>query len=181
LGGLNAAEGENIATRPADWFVKWIESPENHDKLFNPQPYQHLAATLRAGGQPDKADSILYAAKNHQLRAGNTGGWTKIKLRLLRGLIGYGYYNYRAVLWFLAVVVLGTVLAGYSVDLTAQYAAVADRFWYSFDMALPIVELNGDHKKRIAENWVAVYFYVHKMLGFVLASFLVAGLSGLTK
>ncbi len=181
LGGLLAGEGGNIAHRPTDWFVKWIESPENHDKFFNPQPYQHLAATLRTGGQPDKADSILYAAKNHQLRAGDVGGWTKVKLWLLRGLIGYGYYNYRAVPWFLALVVLGALLVGFSVDLTAQYTAVFDRFWYSFDMALPIVKLNAEHKKHIAENWVAVYFYAHKMLGFVLASLLVAGLSGLTK
>ena len=33
----------------------------------------------------------------------------------------------------------------------------------------------------ILDGWVRVYFYVHKLAGYVLASFLLAGLAGLTK
>ncbi len=57
----------------------------------------------------------------------------------------------------------------------------AQRFWYSVDTALPLINLNKRHEAVKLRGGVVVYFYVHKLAGFVLASFLVAGLSGLTK
>ena len=51
---------------------------------------------------------------------------------------------------------------------------------YSFDMLLPIIRLREKHY-QIDLGWVRYYFYLHKIAGFVLASFLIAGLSGLTK
>ena len=53
--------------------------------------------------------------------------------------------------------------------------------WYSLDMLLPIIELDKSHYGIPLEGWVRVYFYVHKIFGYVLASFLIAGLLGLTK
>jgi hypothetical protein len=59
------------------------------------------------------------------------------------------------------------------------------KYWglaYSLDMLLPIIELHKPHYHKIVlDGWVRVYFYVHKILGYVLALFLIAGLSGLTK
>ena len=52
---------------------------------------------------------------------------------------------------------------------------------YSLDMFLPIIQLRKVHYDLDLEGWVWVYFYVHKVFGYVLAFFLVAGLSGLTK
>jgi len=52
---------------------------------------------------------------------------------------------------------------------------------YSIDMLLPIIELDKSHYDISLEGWVRVYFYVHKIFGYVLALFLIAGLSGLTK
>ncbi len=57
----------------------------------------------------------------------------------------------------------------------------AQRYWYSFDMALPLIELNKRHEGVKHAGIVTVYFYFHKIAGFVLVSFLIAGLSGLTK
>ncbi len=57
----------------------------------------------------------------------------------------------------------------------------AQRYWYSFDMALPLIDLNKRHEAVKLRGGATVYFYVHKLAGFVLVSFLVAGLSGLTK
>ena len=48
-------------------------------------------------------------------------------------------------------------------------------------MALPLIQLNKRHEAVNLRGGVQVYFYFHKMAGFVLAPFLVAGLSGLTK
>ena len=59
----------------------------------------------------------------------------------------------------------------------------------SLDLLLPIVELNKAHAdfvmKDLADTtataWIAYYFYIHKLFGWVLASFLIAGLAGLTQ
>jgi hypothetical protein len=48
-------------------------------------------------------------------------------------------------------------------------------------MLLPIVKLNEQHYKIDLQGWVRYYFYFHKLMGYVLGSFIVAGLSGLTK
>ena len=49
-------------------------------------------------------------------------------------------------------------------------------------MLLPIIRLREKHYKEIdLQGWPRQYFYVHKIMGYVLASFLIAGLVGLTK
>jgi hypothetical protein len=52
---------------------------------------------------------------------------------------------------------------------------------YSFDMLLPIIKLREEHYKMDLSGWPRYYFYGHKIAGYVLASFLIAGISGLTK
>ena len=94
-------------------------------------------------------------------------------------MIGYGYNNWIALLWFAALTGLGVAVCrvwAFGLDMRA-----AQRFWYSVDMALPLINLNKRHEAVKLSGGVQVYFYVHKLAGFVLVSFLVAGLSGLTK
>ena len=52
---------------------------------------------------------------------------------------------------------------------------------YSFDMLLPIIRLRESHYQVDLTTWARYYFYFHKIMGYVLASFLLAGLAGLTK
>ena len=52
---------------------------------------------------------------------------------------------------------------------------------YSIDMLLPIIELHKPYHEKPLDGWPQWYFYVHKIAGYLLASFLVAGLAGLTK
>jgi hypothetical protein len=45
-----------------------------------------------------------------------------------------------------------------------------------------VLELRKHHSDKIElEGWARGYFYVHKAFGYVLALFLIAGLSGLAK
>jgi hypothetical protein len=46
---------------------------------------------------------------------------------------------------------------------------------------LPIIKLRDAHYKIDLVGLPRYYFYGHKVAGYVLASFLIAGLSGLTK
>ena len=52
---------------------------------------------------------------------------------------------------------------------------------YSFDMLLPIIRLRESHYQVDLKTWARYYFYFHKIMGYVLASFLISGLAGLTK
>ena len=57
--------------------------------------------------------------------------------------------------------------------------------WVSFDLLVPIIELNAAHKQFLTKieysAGVLTYFYVHKSVGYLLGSFLLAGLAGLTQ
>ena len=48
-------------------------------------------------------------------------------------------------------------------------------------MLLPIIELDKAHDRIVLTGWTQLYFYLLKLMGFMLASFIVAGLGGLTK
>ena len=52
---------------------------------------------------------------------------------------------------------------------------------YSLDMLLPIIRLRESHYDFDLAGWARYYFYLHTLMGYILASFLIAGLSGLTK
>ena len=52
---------------------------------------------------------------------------------------------------------------------------------YSFDLLLPLIKLREQHYKIELAGWARYYFYLHKLMGYILASFLIASLSGLTK
>ena len=54
-------------------------------------------------------------------------------------------------------------------------------FFYSLDILLPIIRLRGRHYDVDLQGIVRYYFYFHQIMGYVLASFLIAELSGLTK
>ena len=51
--------------------------------------------------------------------------------------------------------------------------------FYSLDMLLPIIRLREEHYNFDLTGGAAYYFYGHKMMGYVLATFLIAGITGL--
>jgi hypothetical protein len=52
---------------------------------------------------------------------------------------------------------------------------------YSINMMLPIIRLREDNYKIELRSYARYYLYLHKVMGYILASFLIAGLSGLAK
>jgi hypothetical protein len=178
LGGLSRADpSPEMAARPRCWFVKWLEK----DRTFTPQPYHQLASVLRSMEHPETADAVLYAGKERERR---DAGWRTRKwwgMSLLKWTIGYGYgYRYFYALWWvggitlLGALILGTTLQGPDFTFLRRLA-------YSFDLLLPIVELDKRHSLEAIDGWPRYYFYVHELLGYVLGSFIVAGLAGITK
>jgi hypothetical protein len=48
-------------------------------------------------------------------------------------------------------------------------------------MLIPLVKLRDAHSKDDPRGLVLYYFYAHRMFGWILASFIAAGVAGLVK
>ena len=173
---INAVEEDShlgpMTKRPASWFVNWL----GRQKEFSPQPYEQCAKVLRAAGAPDKANAVLYACKEREREQAT--GWRKFWLGCMKVIIGYGLgvKYFRALWWVLGLVALGWLVAlGLGETNKSWYWLLA----FSLDRLLPIFSLGQEFDSQILTGWPWAYFvFLHKPLGFILASFVVAGLAG---
>lgn len=156
----------------AGWFAR-----QGHSR----QPYEQLANLLQARGEIETATMVRHAEReNDRDRAWEDSrydiwGW----LTLLKTMIGYGYYPYRSVWWVLGFVLLGMAVLWRTGEGRRNGMPIGAS--YSFDMLLPIIQLRPSHYEIDLRGGARYYFYVHKIVGWALASFMVAGLAGLTK
>jgi len=206
LGGFEADAGDDMLARDIHWYIGkrpsmllrclggsderirgWLE----RDPSYSPQPYEQLAAVFRAVGEPTKAQAVRYASRERARREAKRErlwrlplpGWRWWGLTLLKSAIGYGIglKYFRALAWVIGLTIVGTCVLflsgqppeGLPPDLPA-------RVIYSLDQLLPFVELET-YDRVVLNDGVAYYFYAQKLFGWVLASFLVAGLAGLTQ
>jgi hypothetical protein len=173
LGSSDPGKEDDMAARPAEWWAGWLKK----QTPFTPQPYEYLAATLSRLGHKDTAITILYAGKEREREAATFP--ESVELWLERVFIGYGYRIYYSLFWVVGFVLLGAVMLRLSGVGTANKMPYGVAF--SFDMLLPVVRLRDYHYSIDLTGWVRYYFYFHKLMGYVLASFLIASLAGLTK
>lgn len=181
FGGLGADAGTDVAERGSKWFVDWLA----RDKPFTRQPYHHCASVLRELGHPEMANDVLYAGREREReqawRSGNNS--RGIGLTLLNWLIGYGYglRYFRSLWWVGGFVLLGTLVLFFSSEIDEVGGSFLPAAFYSFDLLLPIIELYKPHYEIVLDGLAKYYFAFHKLMGYVLASFLIAGLAGLAK
>ena len=177
LGGFGVDASDLPRERPVTWYEGWL----GRDPSFAPQPYEQLAKVLRQAGEAGKADDILFAGWEEQREDAWHAGrvYEYLWLTAKKSLIGYGYRvhwaaGWTAFLWLLGFLVLG--LSGENVRKGIYWG-----FSYSLDMLLPVIELRKFHYTFDLDGWARYYFYAHKLAGYVLIGFLIAGLSGLTR
>jgi hypothetical protein len=172
LGGIHATQQDPMLDRPLEWFEAWLRRQER----YAAQPYERLAICLKNNGKSEMATAIRYAGSERE-RKESSGWWRYIWLTIFKYTVGYGYQPWRALVWAAALVLLGAAvlhISGEGLRNNMPYGLA-----YSFDMLLPIVKLREWHYKVDLMGWARYYFYGHKIMGYLLASFLIAGLSGL--
>ena len=172
---LGAMGKEVPYDRGSAWFVNWLAP-------YSPQQYLQLASVLRAAGYGGRADRILYAgrAREHRERKMSWPEW--LFLWLLWVFIGYGYglWNFVALAWVVFFIMVGTFLLRINEESAIRTEELG--FWYSLDMLLPVIHLREEHYKvDLTTEWLRRYFYVHKIIGYLLIFFVIAGLTGLIK
>ena len=178
LGGFGASEHEKPDERGSSWFIEWLAK----DESYSPQPYRHLADVFRTTGHEDMADDILFASRNRELEESKPSQFKWWRLWMLKLFIGYGYgwRVFWALAWVAGLAVFGTAVLRLAKEGNRRSMKLG--FCYSLDMLLPIIHLRELHYTDVDLNtWAKYYFYFHKIMGYVLIFFVLAGLSGLTE
>ncbi len=174
LDGFKYISFSRLSRRKVCSLIEWLKK----QPLYSPQPYEQLASVLRKAGQQDKANEILYAASERVRDGARWSRW--LWLTMLKIFIGYGYRVLtRISFWAFTFTVLGIIVLRASAEGPAH--GMPYGIFYSLDTLLPIIEIRKYHSGVDLSGWARYYFYFHKLMGWLLASFLVAGLSGLTK
>jgi hypothetical protein len=179
-GARGDVNNNDINKRDDGWYVRWLlkEDP------FSSQPYYQLAEVLSKAGRSEISNGILYAAKERERAlAFKKGLWSKwFGLSMLNWTIGYGYgaRYFRSLIWVIALIIIGILVVGTVETGAMRHASMLDKFGFSLDTLIPVIKFNDKYKLDF-HGWQLLYFYCHKIMGFILSSFVVAGLSGITK
>jgi hypothetical protein len=174
-GGLvpqgNVCPGDDTQSPALETWLGKLQSPSL-------QPYEQLASVLQSQGDVENAKVTRYTAREQERK--HSGSWRWLGLTILKYFIGYGYYlewAFVPVIFFLIVGIAVMRFSGQDVGNNLPRWAIA----YTFDMLLPVVRLRDSHYEINLKGWAEYYFYLHKIMGYVLASVLIAAVAGLTK
>ena len=152
-----------------DWFSRLDR--------YTPQPYDQLASVVQSQGNGALATAIRYLGRERERSETAGGKW--VWLTAHKWVTGYGYYLSYGMFWTLSLVVVGAIVLRVSGE--GPRNGMPFGLAYSFDMLLPIIQLRKSHYEIDLQSWARYYFYLHKIMGYVLALILIAWLSGLTK
>jgi hypothetical protein len=146
---LTASPDVDVATR-----LRWLQAVLPG---YDPDPYDHLAASYRDAGHDDRADTVLLAKQRHRHTGygpvGRGWGW------LQEWTVGYGYRPWRAALWLAVCWLLGSLWFTY--HQLPRLDNGQDPSWqpviYAADLLVPVVNLGQDGLWRTSGTsaWVA--------------------------
>ncbi|MBO1224924.1 MAG: hypothetical protein JYX80_10910, partial [Candidatus Scalindua sediminis] len=166
--------GSVEATRDFKWLKEWL----GKQKDYSPQPYEYLASVLQKSGLEGMAKDILYTSRERK-RSEVVTGLNWCGLTILKYAIGYGYRIYYSILWIIFFIIAGMFCVWRNKE--GRERGIIWSLFYSLDIILPIIRLDERHYEIELNGFAKYYFYFHIVIGFVLASFVIAGISGLTQ
>lgn len=173
LGSLSANSKKDLLDRKVDWWKDWLA----HQSRYVPETYDTLATVMQGAGYDQNAKAIAEERRDQdRLNSSMPGSGLML---LWRFADGYGYVIYYAALWAMFFMVLGALVLRFSGEGNRLHMPIG--LTYSFDMLVPLIFLEKAHEEIRLRGWARYYFYFHKIVGYVLATFLVAGLSVLAK
>jgi hypothetical protein len=160
------------------WFSEWLDK-DNFENQASIQPYHAVYTMLKKHGFRDEADRTEYRGHDSALTlAWHQGRWLEVVyLVLLRELVGYGLYPERSIFAIIFMTLLGAVVFTRTKESRENQMPLG--LTYSFDMLLPLIKLRDCHYDIDIRGGARYYFYAHKIIGWILGSFILAALAGL--
>lgn len=185
--------------------LRWLKRqwPQTAEVRFLPQPFDQLAAAYTRMGYEERAREVRIAKQRARRRRSGTRWFKRFPEWLLLDLgIRYGWRPLRP-LWlipvFLAagwVMAWGAGAANVFQPVSAGSLGAASQplvhwLFYSLDTLVPILDLNVERHWWIPESshrwgpvgsaWFQGYFVFHTVIGWIVATLAVAGLTGLVR
>jgi len=180
--------------------LEWLRRQPR--RPFRHQPYAQLARVYQQMGQESEAKKVLIAKQRELTRYGNLNFFTWLWRLILAMLIVYGYRPWRAFVYILIFVAIGTAIFGYADRKNMMVAAGKDykdkmkilseyphypRFnpiIYSLDTFVPIINFHqaqywipGTRHSR----WTWTYLRIHIVMGWIFSTLAIAGVTGLVR
>lgn len=151
----------------------WLESTKYAE------PYHYLANHLDSIGDASGARQIRYAGltleRSDAWRDHQWGWW--LWRWSTRIFFGDGFLIFQVGFWYAILVFAGyVVIKRWGAIHTVK---IGSGIFYSLDMALPVIRLRESHYDVDLKAGVRHYYYAHQIMGYVLAYYLIAGVSGL--
>lgn len=149
--------------------------------LFEPQPYEQLAACYRQMGREREARRVLREKTRRYYAA--AGRFARVWGWIQQVAVGYGYQPSRAVGWFVGLLAIGTVWFSQArcprlgqagvCPIKADEHPAWDAALYTLDLLIPLVDLGHD-KAWDPVGWDKVAAVALMAAGWVLVTTLVA-------
>jgi len=136
-----------------------------------------IADMLQTRGDKEEAASVGLARGDKAIAADSDSSslLSYVGRILYRWTVGYGYYPQWSIYWVIGLTLLGAAVYGSARTRPNEVNSIA----YSFDLLIPLVKLDEDHFKIRLSGWRVYYFYLHRLAGWLLGSFLLATIGGL--
>ena len=146
------------------------------------QAFEQFAWTLRRAGSNARADEVLYEYQD-QLRK-ECDDWKTCVTQHMKYSVGYfiGIYPMRSILWWCLVLVpTGWIMLLATGENRRHTERIGRRIglWFSLDYFLPFVRMSDRHFSDVdlEPKWLRWYFYGMRVVGYILVSIAIAGLS----
>ncbi|GAA1003783.1 MULTISPECIES: oxidoreductase [Streptomyces] len=150
---MNGFVYENLVPRgpfPLTERLDWVAAATAE---YNPEPYERLAAVLRAAGEDEDAREVLLAKHRHRRETlpiaakivGYVQDWT----------VAYGYRPGRAAVWMAVLWAAGSLAFAYAGRPAAppEEAPDWDPALFTLDLLLPVVDLGQASRWQLSDGW----------------------------
>jgi hypothetical protein len=181
--------------------TQWDDEVSNRKRWLMAQPqvpfplssWRQMAAQLRRRGRFEGAREILIQAETARRASLSSGTMSRAWSWIVRNTTGYGWELWRIGLCAVLLVLSGSVVAQFAWDhgILVAKSPVSSRVEfnpvvYALDLALPIIKL--DHAALwvpSGRGWdgalVQIYFWLHTLAGWVVATLFVIGFTSLAR
>ncbi|WP_117236618.1 hypothetical protein [Thermus sediminis] len=187
---ISGAVYENLGDKgwTVDERIRWL----GRQRVFSPQTYAQLAQTYWRKGEEGSAVKVLIAKQNERLRRGGLSPASRLGLWVAKVTMGYGYRSHYALLWFIALVLMGWTVYTYASErgylvpsATAGETGTLYPLLYSLDVALPpLIDLHQERHWALSTESpleLLLFFWLQIFLGWVLTTLFLASISGLVR